>query len=89
MAAVREAASLTGWLTYHTFDSRRSASGFPDLILCRGARLVAAELKGPTGRVTREQAMWLDALDAAGVECFVWRPSDWPEIEAVLARRAA
>ena len=24
-----------GWLVYHTYDSRRSASGFPDLVLAR------------------------------------------------------
>ena len=30
-AAVVELARLRGWLVYHTYDSRRSAKGFPDL----------------------------------------------------------
>jgi hypothetical protein len=32
-------------LLYHTFDSQHSAAGFPDLVMARGRRLVAAELK--------------------------------------------
>ncbi len=34
-AQVVELARLSGWLTYHTHDSRRSQSGFPDLVLVR------------------------------------------------------
>ncbi|MEW6583441.1 MAG: VRR-NUC domain-containing protein, partial [Actinomycetota bacterium] len=46
---VVDLARLRGWLVYHTFDSRHSAAGFPDLILARGDRLVAAELKTQRG----------------------------------------
>jgi hypothetical protein len=84
---VREAASATNWLTYHTYRSKRSPSGFPDLCLVRD-RVVFAELKGERTRVTREQERWLDALDAAGAEVYLWRPADWAEIERVLGRRA-
>ena len=38
-------AKLCGWRPYHTHDSRRSAAGFPDLILIKDGWLIAAELK--------------------------------------------
>lgn len=78
------------WLAYHTYDSRRSAAGFPDLVLVRGPRLICAELKKQNGRVTPDQEKWLDALrvlhgawndplQGRGIvfEVHVWRPSDW------------
>ena len=34
-AAVLQIANMYGWLAYHTHDSRRSAPGFPDLVLVR------------------------------------------------------
>ena len=34
--AVVQLARLTGWLVYHTFDSRRSQAGYPDLTLLKG-----------------------------------------------------
>ena len=59
---VTEYAALTGWLWYHTHDSRRSHAGFPDLCLVRGDRLIFAELKSERGRVRLEQEAWLQAL---------------------------
>jgi VRR-NUC domain len=88
MATVREAATVTGWLVYHTYRSKRSPSGFPDLVFVRD-RIVFAELKATTTRVTSEQRRWLDALADAGGEVYLWRPDDWPEIERVLGRRGA
>lgn len=38
-------ARITGWLAYHTWDSRKSEKGYPDLTLVRHPRLVFAELK--------------------------------------------
>lgn len=73
------------WLVYHTYDSRRSAEGFPDLVLCRGERLVFAELKSAKGRLTRAQIEWRVALLNAKAEYYLWRPSDWPQIETTLA----
>jgi hypothetical protein len=83
MATVRDAATVTGWLVYHTYRSTRSPSGFPDLVLVR-ERVVFAELKAATTRVTRDQARWLDALDRAGSETYLWRPHDWEQIQRVL-----
>lgn len=34
-AWVEDAARMNGWLPYHTRDSRKSAEGFPDLVLLR------------------------------------------------------
>jgi hypothetical protein len=85
-AQVVDAARLMGWRVYHTHDSRRSAPGWPDLALVRD-RLVMAELKTETGRVSPEQQQWLALLDAAGVETHLWRPSDLDEVLAVLKRR--
>jgi hypothetical protein len=86
MATVRDAAAVTGWLAYHTYRSRRSPSGFPDLVLVRD-RVLFAELKGPRTHVTRDQQHWLDALRAAGAEVYLWRPDDWDVIQAVLGKR--
>ena len=87
MSAVVDLARLTGWLCYHTFDSRRSEAGFPDLVLARGGRLVFVELKTEQGRVTDAQSEWLEALALCpGVEVHVWRPGDWDAIERTLRR---
>jgi hypothetical protein len=93
-AAVVEMAQRLGWLVYHTYDSRRSEAGFPDLTMVRGGRLVFAELKGAKDVLSAEQFVWLTKLQAcrttfvgagaAGPEVYVWRPSDMDAIEAVL-----
>jgi VRR-NUC domain len=86
MQTVIDAARVTGWLVYHTFHSKRSPSGFPDLVLVR-ERVVFAELKAAKTRITTEQMRWLDALDEAGGEVYLWRPDEWDEIERVLGKR--
>lgn len=87
-AQVLELARYTGWLCYHTHDSRRSAPGFPDLVMVRPPVIVFAELKTEVGTLRPEQRKWLDALGRCeAVGALLWRPSDWPEIEEVLARR--
>lgn len=81
--AVIDYAHRMGWSVYHTYDSRRSAPGFPDLVLCRG-RVVFAELKRAGGRLSVTQRAWLDDLRRADQEVYVWYPDDWPDIESVL-----
>jgi len=73
--AVVDLAGRFGFLVYHTYDSRRSAKGFPDLCMVhpKSGALIFAELKSETGRVTVEQDRWLRALAFRGV-AFVWRP---------------
>lgn len=85
-AAVRQYARLRGWLEYHTYRSTRSPAGFPDLVMVRQPRLIFAELKDERGRLIAAQETWIRALSGpSGVETYVWRPSDWPEIERVLS----
>lgn len=81
-------AAFYGWtLGYHTHDSRRSPSGWPDLVLGHEQwRLTLfVELKTEDGKVSPAQQRWIDQLQRSGHFARVWRPSDWPEIEAVLA----
>lgn len=86
MATVTDYARLSGWLVYHTHDSRRSAAGFPDLVLVRAGVLIFAELKTAKGRLSFQQEEWLEVLRETHACVFLWRPADWPEIERVLAR---
>lgn len=83
---VVEMAHHLGWRTYHTFDSRRSSAGFPDLVLVR-ERVIYAELKAEGGRLTISQREWLTALETAGAEAYVWFPSMFDQIVQVLTSR--
>lgn len=67
-----------GWMSYHTFDSRRSDRGYPDLHLIHpitGASLFR-ELKSTKGRLSPAQVDWSAALRTAGHDFAVWRPAD-------------
>ena len=66
-------------LAYHTYDSRKSQPGFPDLVIVGGTTILYRELKTEKGKVTSAQNYWLDALRHAGIDADVWRPSDWPD----------
>jgi hypothetical protein len=81
-------ARLLGWSWFHTHDSRRSPAGFPDLVLWR-ERVVFAELKTDTGRLTPEQRDTIATMAEAGVAVHLWRPRDFDEVKAVLERRGA
>lgn len=74
-----------GWAAYHTHDSRKSAPGFPDVVLVREG-VLWRELKTNTGKLTQEQATWLSLLCHAGQDADVWRPRDWDAIVARLTQ---
>ncbi len=81
-------ARVYGWRTYHTFDSRHSAAGFPDVVMVRGERLIFAELKTVRGKLSGAQEAWLDELGGyPGREAYCWRPGALSsgEIERRLA----
>ncbi len=83
VAHFRPALTRHGWRTPVQADG----TGFPDLILVRGPRLLAVELKVAYGKVTEEQQAWLDSFACVeGADAFVWRPGDWHDgtIETVL-----
>jgi hypothetical protein len=75
-----------GWRWYHTFISKGSDPGFPDLVLVRqGFPVIFAELKSERGKLTESQAEWITLLSQNCLHrAFVWRPSDWDEIVGTL-----
>lgn len=78
-------ARLKGWRVFHAFDSRRSAAGFPDLVLVRNGHLAFLELKTSKGRITAEQEQWIDDLnEVPAIDARVLRPQHWTEIEELL-----
>jgi hypothetical protein len=85
VAHFRAAQTGKGWRTPVQADG----AGFPDLVMTRGGRIIAVELKAERGRVSDEQLAWLDALAAAAVETYVWRPRDWERVVHVLRQEPA
>lgn len=95
--AVIETARLSGWRVAHFRPARTEhgwrtpveadGAGFPDLVLLKRGRCVFVELKSGSGKVTREQAVWLDELSDTPNEVYVWRPQDWDELLEVLTGR--
>lgn len=80
-AHFRPAWSSRGWRTPVQGDG----VGFPDLILCRRDRIIAAELKREVGgNVSNDQLVWLKAFDDGGLETAIWRPSDLARIAEEL-----
>lgn len=84
-------ARMYGWKVQHTravqMASGRWATpiqgeaGFPDLVLVKSNHdgrggVIFAELKTDLGRVQDHQKAWIAALNSAGAECYVWRPTD-------------
>jgi hypothetical protein len=80
-------ADLPGVLRYHTFDSRKSPSGFPDLVITGPGGVLFRELKTQRGRVTVAQETWLRTLVLAGADACCWRPDDL--LTGRIARRLA
>jgi hypothetical protein len=86
-----------GWLVGHTPSARvrpgaqvtptQGHVGWPDLALVRGHQFIVAELKSQKGTTSDMQDIWAARLAAAGVDYRLWRPSDWPEIRALLTTR--
>ena len=82
-------AKANNWLVYHTYDSRRSEPGFPDLIMVKGRRLIVIEVKQQDDKTPKDRMLrqldWIEALDGTTVTAFVARPSDWERVEKELA----
>jgi len=83
---VFDLAVLTGWrvVRFPAWRPTGTTPGFPDIVAVRGGRLLFAELKTETGKLTPVQREWLWGLAEAGVEVFVWRPSNWRQAVQVL-----
>lgn len=91
---ITDAATLYGWRWYHAPDNvptargkrQKIVRGFPDLVLVRGERLILAEVKTRTGKISPAQHEWLADLADTPVESYLWRPADWAEILSILDR---
>lgn len=96
---VWELATRLGWIVGWTHDARKSEPGEPDLRMVHKeqGRVLFIELKSEKGKLTKSrwnkagtrfmpgQEDWAEALNACpGVEYYLFRPSDWDEIEAAL-----
>ena len=82
---IQDLLDLYKWKWHHTSDSRRSTAGLPDIVAIRPPRVLFAELKRETGRTSKTQEEWLEALGRSpGVETYLWRPSDMDEIVRTL-----
>jgi hypothetical protein len=78
------------WLVHHCRPCQRTDgswttpvqghAGFPDLVLAREGVVLFRELKTDAGRLTEAQRHWLETLP----EARLWRPGDWPEVEATI-----
>lgn len=81
-AHFRPALTKHGWRTPVQADGK----GFPDLVLVRPPRIIFAELKSDTGKLSVEQKVWLDALGACtfSTAVHVWRPKDFDDIIRTL-----
>jgi len=76
-AAVGRLAVHHDVLHYHTYDSRRSDSGFPDCTLV-GREVMFRELKMTRrSRIRVDQQVWIDRLRAAGADVAVWYAEDY------------
>ena len=85
-ASVVSLAKLMGWRVYHTYDSRRSTAGFPDLVLVRrrDQRVLYRELKRNGEKLKPAQVEWIEDLVSCGQDAQGWWPSDWDEIVETL-----
>lgn len=99
-AQVIALAQLTGHKVAHFRPARTTdgdwrtpvaadGAGFPDLVIVGRGKVIFAELKAEAGTATTLQVDWLEQIRAAGGQAYLWKPSDWNDIEDVLSRRSA
>ena len=82
-ASVTRVVEMLGGLVYHTYDSRRSAMGYPDLtIVTLNQGVIFAELKSVKGRVTDSQWVWLRGLPDH--QAYLWRPEDFDDAVRII-----
>jgi hypothetical protein len=85
---VTDMCELFGWEWHHQTLSIYSKRGWPDLALMR-ERFMLFELKTENGQPTYEQYHLLELLQNAGVEAYLFRPSDFEEIAEILRHRTS
>ena len=88
LGQMRQVFEAMGFLTYHTYDSRRCPPGFPDLWVIGFGKLLVLELKAGRNTTTTEQDRWLAELRAAGIDARVYHVSQWPSRNIVKELQA-
>jgi hypothetical protein len=91
-AKVESVARKNGWVPYHAPANRPDKygniqnveAGFPDLCIIRSGKMIFAELKKETGKLSAAQVRTIELIKSCGLECYVWRPSDVREVLSVL-----
>ena len=81
--AVIDLCKLLNWSYYHTYNSRRSVPGFPDMCLVKD-RIIFVELKSEKGRLSPAQRQWRDDIQGAGGEWYLIRPTGLADFAKVL-----
>lgn len=90
---VLKSAHTLGWQSMHIGRTGKNqavgakgtmGTGWPDLVLVKGGRILFVELKGEKGQLTPEQKLVLAILTQVG-QVFVWRPSDFGQLLDTLA----
>jgi hypothetical protein len=93
LQSVIELAHLYGWLVFHQLPATNRAgkwasftqgdTGFSDLVLAKGGRVIFAELKSEAGTLSLAQLQWKETI---GKNWCLWKPADWlsGEIERIL-----
>lgn len=97
-AQIIQLAHIYGWKHMH---ARRSIGKgrkwvtatnipWPDLTLFHPTkqRFLIRELKTNTGKPTPQQLEVLQQLRDSGIDADIWRPNDWPAIQATLTHGA-
>ena len=82
-ARILQVAEVYGFtFQYHTYNSRRSAAGYPDVTLLNpdAGVGVMAEFKVKGGKLTNAQRDWLNALTECGIDAVLWTPAIEDEI---------
>lgn len=76
LATVRQACRTLNLLCYHVWRSDHSEKGFPDLVIVGVRGVLFRELKNQKNKPTVHQQQWIQALQTAGADAGLWRPSD-------------
>lgn len=85
---ILDLARTLNWRCYHTWDSRHSEGGFPDIIAIRGPQLLALEIKGAKAKEPPpEQVGWIGAFNQVRYvhAAFVYT-KDFPDLADTLQR---
>ena len=84
-AQLMQVVEMLGGMVYHTYDSRRSPKGYPDLTIIRAdsGDMIWAELKvGKKQPTSTRSGYWLRALPDH--QAYLWRPEDWDDAVRII-----